>query len=176
MFLKKFQSNLGETGHGYGTRCNYQQCKNAHSNFVAISFFFFSPPKAEEVDKLRRHLASNCQTCTQAFLCKDHAYERNIFSPPRWNRCANSELKYGPPVQCDQCKQRSAFDRHDESKKVCWVGIDLTVRLGGWGREGRGNNWIGNPLAQTRMQLLTLEYRNWILCTRKFLTECPCWC
>lgn len=33
-------------------------------------------------------------------------------------RCTNSELKYGPAVTCDQCKQRSAFDRHDDSKKV----------------------------------------------------------
>lgn len=33
-------------------------------------------------------------------------------------RCTNSELKYGPAVTCDQCKQRCAFDRHDENKKV----------------------------------------------------------
>lgn len=33
-------------------------------------------------------------------------------------RCTNSELKYGPAVTCDQCKQKSAFDRHDENKKV----------------------------------------------------------
>lgn len=33
-------------------------------------------------------------------------------------RCTNSEIKYGPAVTCDQCKQRSAFDRHDDSKKV----------------------------------------------------------
>lgn len=33
-------------------------------------------------------------------------------------RCTHSELKYGPAVTCDQCKQRCAFDRHDENKKV----------------------------------------------------------
>lgn len=33
-------------------------------------------------------------------------------------RCSHSELKYGPPVTCDQCKQRCAFDKHDENKKV----------------------------------------------------------
>lgn len=33
-------------------------------------------------------------------------------------RCTNSESKYGPAVTCDQCKQRCAFDRHDENKKV----------------------------------------------------------
>lgn len=33
-------------------------------------------------------------------------------------RCANSELKYGQPVACEQCKQRCAFDKRDENKKV----------------------------------------------------------
>lgn len=34
-------------------------------------------------------------------------------------RCTHTEQKYGAPVACDQCKQRCAFDRHDENKKVC---------------------------------------------------------
>lgn len=33
-------------------------------------------------------------------------------------RCASYEARYGPPVQCDECKLRSAFDRRDENKKV----------------------------------------------------------
>lgn len=33
-------------------------------------------------------------------------------------RCTNSEKKYGPPVTCEQCKQKCAFDRKDEDKKV----------------------------------------------------------
>lgn len=40
-------------------------------------------------------------------------------------RCTNSELKYGPAVTCDQCKQRCAFDRHDENKKVCSIDVSL---------------------------------------------------
>lgn len=41
-------------------------------------------------------------------------------------RCTNSEIKYGPPVNCEQCKQKCAFDRHDDDKKVdgkllCWL-------------------------------------------------------
>lgn len=32
-------------------------------------------------------------------------------------RCTNSELKYGPAVTCQQCKQRCAFNRPDH--KVC---------------------------------------------------------
>lgn len=33
-------------------------------------------------------------------------------------RCTNSERKYGPPVTCEQCKQKCAFDRKDDDKKV----------------------------------------------------------
>lgn len=55
--------------------------------------------------------------------------KKNVFVFPRpflWRktiititiRCTNSEIKYGPAVTCDQCKQRCAFDRHDENKKV----------------------------------------------------------
>ncbi|KAJ8974425.1 hypothetical protein NQ317_002453 [Molorchus minor] len=41
-------------------------------------------------------------------------------------RCTNSEIKYGPPVNCEQCKQKCAFDRQDDDKKVdgkllCWL-------------------------------------------------------
>ncbi|KAG8237211.1 hypothetical protein J437_LFUL016048 [Ladona fulva] len=41
-------------------------------------------------------------------------------------RCTNSERKCGPPVTCEQCKQKCAFDRKDEDKKVdgkllCWL-------------------------------------------------------
>ncbi|XP_075233172.1 protein FAM76A-like isoform X2 [Lycorma delicatula] len=41
-------------------------------------------------------------------------------------RCTNSEKKYGPPVTCEQCKQKCAFDRKDDDKKVdgkllCWL-------------------------------------------------------
>lgn len=41
------------------------------------------------------------------------------------HRCTNSELKYGPAVTCQQCKQRSAFNRPDH--KVC-VRVSLRER------------------------------------------------
>lgn len=44
-------------------------------------------------------------------------------------RCTNSELKYGPAVTCDQCKQRCAFDRHDENKKVHIPELPLKLPL-----------------------------------------------
>ncbi|BES93937.1 Family with sequence similarity 76, member [Nesidiocoris tenuis] len=44
----------------------------------------------------------------------------------RCQRCHNSERRYGPPVTCEQCKQKCAFDRKDDDKKVdgkllCWL-------------------------------------------------------
>ena len=40
------------------------------------------------------------------------------FVGSKCQRCVNSEKKYGPPVTCEQCKQKCAFDRKDEDKKV----------------------------------------------------------
>ncbi|KAJ8870115.1 hypothetical protein PR048_029127 [Dryococelus australis] len=49
-----------------------------------------------------------------------------VFIGTKCQRCTNSEKKYGPPVTCEQCKQKCAFDRKDEDKKVdgkllCWL-------------------------------------------------------
>lgn len=41
-----------------------------------------------------------------------------IHAGSKCQRCANSERKYGPAVTCEQCKQRCAFDRNDDTKKV----------------------------------------------------------
>lgn len=35
-------------------------------------------------------------------------------------RCTNSERKYGLPVTCEQCKQKCAFDRKEDDKKVSY--------------------------------------------------------
>lgn len=43
-------------------------------------------------------------------------YDANPFC--KLFRCTHSEAKYGPAVNCDQCKQRCAFDKHDDNKKV----------------------------------------------------------
>ncbi|XP_039293387.1 protein FAM76A isoform X2 [Nilaparvata lugens] len=48
------------------------------------------------------------------------------FIGSKCQRCTNSEKKYGPPVTCEQCKQKCAFDRKDDDKKVdgkllCWL-------------------------------------------------------
>nr|XP_032812063.1 protein FAM76B-like isoform X1 [Petromyzon marinus] len=49
------------------------------------------------------------------------------FIGTKCQRCTNSEKKYGLPLACEQCKQRCAFDRKDDSKKkvdgklLCWL-------------------------------------------------------
>lgn len=49
------------------------------------------------------------------------------FIGSKCQRCTNSERKYGPPLTCDQCKQKCAFDRKDIDKKkvdgkvLCWL-------------------------------------------------------
>ncbi|GBN25009.1 Protein FAM76A, partial [Araneus ventricosus] len=49
------------------------------------------------------------------------------FIGAKCQRCTNSEKRYGPPVTCEQCKQRCAFDRKDDSRKkvdgklLCWL-------------------------------------------------------
>ncbi|GIY83754.1 protein FAM76A [Caerostris extrusa] len=49
------------------------------------------------------------------------------FIGAKCQRCTNSEKRYGPPLTCEQCKQRSAFDRKDDSRKkvdgklLCWL-------------------------------------------------------
>ncbi|XP_071036290.1 protein FAM76B isoform X2 [Parasteatoda tepidariorum] len=64
-------------------------------------------------------------------LCKPSACEYcNIiaaFIGNKCQRCTNSEKRYGNPVNCDQCKQKCAFDRKDDSRKkvdgklLCWL-------------------------------------------------------
>lgn len=44
-------------------------------------------------------------------------------------RCTNSELKYGPPVNCEQCKQKCAFDRLDDDKKVKYQNFLQNLKL-----------------------------------------------
>nr|XP_054752845.1 protein FAM76A-like [Lytechinus pictus] len=74
-------------------------------------------------------------------ICKKCAQNVKIYGTPKpceycnviaafignkCQRCSNSEKKYGPPHTCEQCKQKCAFDRKDERKKVdgkllCWL-------------------------------------------------------
>ncbi|UYV76226.1 FAM76A [Cordylochernes scorpioides] len=48
------------------------------------------------------------------------------FIGTKCQRCTHSQKKYGPPVTCEQCRQKCAFVRKDEGHKVdgkllCWL-------------------------------------------------------
>merc|ERR1711935_461211 len=43
-------------------------------------------------------------------------------------RCSHYYKKYGPPKTCEQCKQKSAFDKKDNSKLMCWVCLESYKR------------------------------------------------
>lgn len=75
-----------------------------HKSTWSFSFFFLT--------KQQNKTKSVCFHLTRPFLMTQTII--TVISI----RCTNSELKYGPAVTCDQCKQRCAFDRHDENKKV----------------------------------------------------------
>lgn len=62
-------------------------------------------------------------------------------------RCTYSEKKYGPPIHCEQCKQRCAFRRHENS------------------RHNRGGSGSGSGSSSKRLEgkmlcwLCTLSYK-----------------
>ena len=62
--------------------------------FVSFCYFTPQPKPCEYCNVIAAFIGNKCQ------------------------RCANSEKKYGPPHTCEQCKQKCAFDRRDERKKV----------------------------------------------------------
>nr|CAD7597304.1 unnamed protein product [Timema genevievae] len=45
------------------------------------------------------------------------SFNNKAFIGFKCQRCNNAELKFGPPLTCEQCKQKCAFDRKDEDKK-----------------------------------------------------------
>lgn len=66
-------------------------------------------------------ICKKCETNVKQFGKPSACEYCNIiaaFIGNKCQRCTNSEKKYGPPVTCEQCKQKCAFDRKDEDKKV----------------------------------------------------------
>lgn len=82
-------------------------------------------------------------------------------------RCTNSELKYGPAVTCDQCKQRCAFDRHDENKKVrCITFAHVSFK-------DRTNEFFDEPLRIRKLKhSQRLSDLHCPICLRLHLKQC----
>ncbi|KAJ6636321.1 Protein FAM76A [Pseudolycoriella hygida] len=105
-----------------------QLCKECRGTFPIVKCTYC---RSEFQQTSKGNTSAICKKCDQNV--KQHGKPSaceccNIiaaFIGSKCQRCTNSELKYGPAVNCDQCKQRCAF-RHDESKKIdgkllCWL-------------------------------------------------------
>ncbi|KAG4078301.1 hypothetical protein HA402_013011 [Bradysia odoriphaga] len=105
-----------------------QLCKECRGTFPIVKCTYC---RSEFQQTSKGNTSAICKKCDQNV--KQHGKPSaceccNIiaaFIGSKCQRCTNSEFKYGPAVNCDQCKQRCAF-RHDESKKIdgkllCWL-------------------------------------------------------
>jgi len=106
-----------------------QLCKDCRGSYPIVKCTYC---RTEFQQTSRSSTSAICKRCEQNIKQhgKPSACEScNIiaaFIGNKCQRCASSEAKYGPAVPCDQCKQRCAFDRRDENKKVegkllCWL-------------------------------------------------------
>jgi len=106
-----------------------QLCKDCRGSYPIVKCTYC---RTEFQQTSRSSTSAICKRCEQNIKQhgKPSACEScNIiaaFIGNKCQRCASSEAKYGPAVPCDQCKQRCAFYRRDENKKVegkllCWL-------------------------------------------------------
>lgn len=102
---KKCESNVKTYGK---VICNFSNLSKANFHsfpFINHSMATNQPKSCEYCNIIAAFIGNKCQ------------------------RCSNSEKKYGPPQDCEMCKQRCAFDRRDsESRKklfdgklLCWL-------------------------------------------------------
>jgi len=106
-----------------------QLCKECRGSFPVVKCTYC---RSEFQQGSKGSTSTICKKCEQNVkqFGKPTACEFcNIiaaFIGQKCQRCTNSERKYGPPVTCEQCRQKCAFDRKDEDKKVdgkllCWL-------------------------------------------------------
>ena len=106
-----------------------QLCKECRGSFPVVKCTFC---RSEFQQTSKGSTSTICKKCEQnvKLYRKPTACEYcNIiaaFIGNKCQRCTNSEKRYGAPVTCEQCKQKCAFDRKDEDKKVdgkllCWL-------------------------------------------------------
>jgi len=106
-----------------------QLCKDCRGSFPVVKCTYC---RSEFQQSSKGSTSTICKKCEQNVkqFGKPSACEFcNIiaaFIGQKCQRCTNSERKYGPPVTCEQCRQKCAFDRKDEDKKVdgkllCWL-------------------------------------------------------
>ncbi|XP_014273544.1 protein FAM76A isoform X3 [Halyomorpha halys] len=106
-----------------------QLCKNCRGSFPIVKCTYCRS-EFQQTNKLSTStICSKCEHNVKQFGKPSACEYCNIiaaFIGNKCQRCTNSERKYGPPVTCEQCKQKCAFDRKDDDKKVdgkllCWL-------------------------------------------------------
>uniref|UniRef100_A0A1B6FVD1 Protein FAM76A n=1 Tax=Cuerna arida TaxID=1464854 RepID=A0A1B6FVD1_9HEMI len=106
-----------------------QLCKECRGAFPVVKCTYCRS-EFQQTNKVNTStICKKCEVNVKAYGKPTACEYCNIiaaFIGNKCQRCTNSERKYGPPVTCEQCKQKCAFDRKDEDKKVdgkllCWL-------------------------------------------------------
>ncbi|KAJ9597815.1 hypothetical protein L9F63_011310 [Diploptera punctata] len=106
-----------------------QLCKECRGAFPVVKCTYCRSEFQQANKGSPSAICKKCETNVKQFGRPSACEYCNIiaaFIGNKCQRCTNSEKKYGPPVTCEQCKQKCAFDRKDEDKKVdgkllCWL-------------------------------------------------------
>ncbi|PSN36529.1 Protein FAM76A [Blattella germanica] len=106
-----------------------QLCKECRGAFPVVKCTYCRSEFQQTNKGSPSAICKKCETNVKQFGKPSACEYCNIiaaFIGNKCQRCTNSEKKYGPPVTCEQCKQKCAFDRKDEDKKVdgkllCWL-------------------------------------------------------
>uniref|UniRef100_A0A6M2DSD4 Protein FAM76A n=1 Tax=Xenopsylla cheopis TaxID=163159 RepID=A0A6M2DSD4_XENCH len=106
-----------------------QLCKECRGAFPVVKCTYCRSEFQQTNKDSTSTICKKCEQNVKAYGKPTACEYCNIiaaFIGSKCQRCTNSEIKYGPAVTCDQCKQRCAFDRNDDNKKVdgkllCWL-------------------------------------------------------
>ncbi|XP_033113317.1 protein FAM76A-like isoform X2 [Anneissia japonica] len=106
-----------------------QLCKECRGNYPVVKCTYcraeFQQENKSNTNTICRKCSANVKTYGTPKPC-EYCNVIAAFIGSKCQRCSNSEKKYGTPHVCEQCKQKCAFDRRDERKKVdgkilCWL-------------------------------------------------------
>uniref|UniRef100_A0A0K8TH31 Protein FAM76A n=2 Tax=Lygus hesperus TaxID=30085 RepID=A0A0K8TH31_LYGHE len=106
-----------------------QLCKDCRGSFPFVKCTYCRSEFQQTNKVSTSTICTKCEHNVKQFGKPSACEYCNIiaaFIGNKCQRCTNSERKYGPPVTCEQCKQKCAFDRKDDDKKVdgkllCWL-------------------------------------------------------
>nr|CAD7198619.1 unnamed protein product [Timema douglasi] len=106
-----------------------QLCKDCRNSYPIVKCIYcrieFQQQSKDSPNTICRKCVSNVKHYGKPSACM-YCNIIAAFIGFKCQRCNNAELKFGPPLTCEQCKQKCAFDRKDEDKKMegkllCWL-------------------------------------------------------